>query len=261
VAERACRLRIHVITLFPEIVRVGVSCSILGRAREAGIIEVEPVDLRSFGEGPHLVVDDYPYGGGPGMVMKPGPVCRAVRAVYNEDSRIILLTPQGRRFDQQWAEEMSRESHLVLVCGRYEGFDERIREVLDAEELSVGDYVLTGGEVAALVVIEAVCRLVPGVVGDPRAPREDSFARGLLEAPRYTRPADFEGHGVPEVLLSGHHERVRRWRLRRSLLRTLQRRPDLLAGAHWDAEMRREMRMVLEELRPEPKRGDGAGAR
>jgi tRNA (guanine37-N1)-methyltransferase len=206
--------------------------SILKRAQEAGLLEVGLVNIREFATDRHRTADDMPYGGGAGMVMKPEPLFRAVEQVIADSpgagpDRIILMTPQGQPLTQALARELAREQHLLLLCGRYEGVDERVREHLVTDELSIGDYVLTGGELPALVVLDAVARLIPGVLGDEASPEHDSFTDDLLEHPHYTRPADFRGWKVPDVLLSGHHEEVDRWRCRQSLLRTLIRRPDL----------------------------------
>ncbi|MBM3469473.1 MAG: tRNA (guanosine(37)-N1)-methyltransferase TrmD [Armatimonadetes bacterium] len=223
-------MRIDIVTIFPEAL-APLEVSILGRARARGLVEISVVDLRDFTSDRHRQVDDVAYGGGPGMVMKPEPFFAAVEALTPPGGprpRVLLTSPQGRRFDQRVAEELSREPHLIVLCGRYEGVDERVVEGLGAEELSIGDYVLTGGEIAAMVVVDATVRLIPGVVGDAASVVAESFAGGLLDHPHYTRPADFRGLRVPEVLLSGHHEEIRRWRRREQLRRTLARRPDLL---------------------------------
>jgi len=224
-------MKISILTLFPEIVRDYTGVSILGIASEKGLASFDVVDIRDFAGGVHRQVDDRPFGGGPGMVLMPEPVVRAVeaaRAAQAGGARTILLSPQGRRFDQGLAEELAGAPGLVLVCGRYEGFDERIRTVLAADEISIGDYVLAGGEIPALAVAEAVVRLIPGVLGHEDSPREDSFSEGLLEGPQYTRPREFRGHRVPEVLLSGDHAAIRAWRREQSLRRTRERRSDLL---------------------------------
>lgn len=236
-------MRVDVLTIFPEMLRSPLEHSILKRAQESGRLEVRLVDLRDFTTDRHRTVDDTPYGGGAGMVMKPDPIFRAVEAVSASSdaagpTRIILMTPQGEVFDQARARELAQEEHLLLLCGRYEGVDERVREHLVTDELSIGDYVLTGGELPALVVLDAVARLIPGVLGAEESPQEDSFTNDLLEYPHYTRPADFRGWTVPDVLLSGNHEEVARWRQRQSLLRTLVRRPDLF----------RRHRLTMEEL-------------
>ena len=241
----------HVLTLFPEIFSSPLKGSILGKAQERGLVEVRVINIRDYAEGRHRVADDYPYGGGKGMIMKPEPIVRAIRALLEGDPKtwVVLMTPQGVPFGQRVARRLAAFGHIALVCGRYEGVDERVRSFVN-EELSIGDYVLSGGEFAALVVIDAVSRLVPGVLGDAEAPEEDSFSGGLLEYPQYTRPPEFEGKRVPEVLLSGDHGRIRQWRRRQALLRTWQRRPDLLEEAALEEDERR----YLEGLRGE---GDG----
>ncbi|MCL5103986.1 MAG: tRNA (guanosine(37)-N1)-methyltransferase TrmD [Armatimonadetes bacterium] len=239
-------MRIEILTTLPEMVEAMLGESILGRARKKGILEAEAVNLRDFAEDRHHTTDDAPFGGGPGMVMKCEPVFKAVEALTARRAgarpRVILMTPQGRTFDQRVAEELARTHHIILVCGRYEGVDERIREHLVTDEISVGDYVLTGGELPALVITDAVARLIPGVLGDETSPETDSFSSGLLEYPQYTRPADFRGHTVPEVLLSGNHAEIEKWRRRQSLGRTLNRRPDLLETATLTEEDRRVLR-------------------
>ncbi len=235
-----------ILTLFPEMFHSPLEHSILGKAREEGLIKVDLINIRDYAEGRHRVTDDYPYGGGKGMIMKPEPIIRGVKAIRSEDpgAWVILMTPQGISLNQGVAKRLVRLSHLVLICGRYEGVDERVRGLVD-EEISIGDYVLTGGELAALVLIDMVSRLIPGVLGDEGAPEDDSFSQGLLEYPQYTRPREFEGRGVPEVLLSGDHQAIERWRRRETLRRTLQRRPDLLAKA----DLSREDMEILEELK------------
>lgn len=232
-------MKVAVVTLFPEYFRGPLEAGILGRAREGGAVEVDLVDLRAFGEGRHRVVDDYPFGGGAGMVMKPGPVVAAIEAVREGQPgcRVVLLTPQGRPFRQDTARDFAGEQRLALVCGRYEGFDERIRGFCD-DQVSVGDFVLMGGEAAALAVIEATARLLPGVLGAAESPEEESLAEGLLEYPQYTRPRDFRGLVVPEVLLSGHHGEISAWRRRQAVERTALRRPELLGGARLTPEER-----------------------
>lgn len=222
-------IRFDVLTLFPEMFSSVLSESILKRAQEAGQVEIRFFDFRNWAAGKHRQVDDVPYGGGDGMVLKPEPLAAAIRAVRADGpaAPVTLLSPQGRRLTQEWVIELAGRERLILVCGRYAGVDERVRQSLVDEELSVGDYVLSGGETAALVVIEAVARQVPGVLGNADSAAADSFPR-RLEAPQYTRPAEFEGRAAPAVLLSGHHEAVRRWRAKESLRLTLERRPDLL---------------------------------
>jgi tRNA (guanine37-N1)-methyltransferase len=226
-------VRIDIVTLFPAMLEAPLGESILGRARARGLVDIHVHDLRKHGIGRHRVTDEPPFGGGGGMILKPEPIAAAVESLREAGTatHVILLGPAGRRFTQAVARELARRPHLVLVCGRYEGVDERVSERIVDEELSIGDYVLTGGEPAALVVADAVTRLLPGVLGDEAAPAHDSFARGLLEHPQYTRPETFRGATVPEVLRSGDHERVARWRTLMSLWRTWQRRPDLLETA------------------------------
>jgi tRNA (guanine37-N1)-methyltransferase len=248
-------MRIDILTLFPEVFQGPLEASIIGRAAQAGLVQLVVHDIRDYAEGRHKVVDDYPYGGGPGMVMKPEPLFQAVESVVAQASprgRVVLLTPQGRLLSQAVAEELAGEERLLLVCGHYEGVDERVREHLVDDEISVGDYVLSGGEFPALVVVDAVVRRIPGALGSESSLDEESHAQGLLEYPQYTRPAEFRGWQVPEALLSGHHAEIARWRRRQSLLRTARRRPDLLARAELDAEERRwlEERLTEEEERP-----------
>lgn len=218
----------EIITLFPEFFLSPLQESILGKALGKGLVNIHVHDLRTFTRDRHRTADDYPYGGGAGMVLKPDPVVEAIEAVSGSQKSLnVLLTPQGNLFTHKTAEAFARCERIVLVCGRYEGFDERIRLFVDCE-LSIGDYVLNGGEAAALVVVEAVSRLVPGVLGSCSSAAADSFSQGLLEYPQYTRPECFRGHAVPEVLLSGNHGKIDQWRRRESLRRTLERRPDLL---------------------------------
>ena len=240
-------MRIDVITLFPEMFEPLLSTSIVGIARQKGLVEVVLVNLRDFAEDRRGTVDDRPFGGGPGMVLKPEPVVRAVESLLGEEGSgptaepvpegsetpLIMLTPQGERFTQRIARELSGEARLTLLAGHYEGFDERVRCVLRPRELSIGDYVLSGGELAAMVVMDAVIRLIPGVLGDERSAEEESFESALggwLDHPQYTRPREFRGYRVPEVLLSGDHEAIARWRRREARRRTAQRRRDLLLG-------------------------------
>ena len=239
-------MRFDVITLFPGMVEGPISESILKRARETGKIEIKIHDLRNWAEGRHLTADDVPFGGGDGMVLKPEPLFRAIRAVKREAmaSKVVLLSPQGQRFSLELAMEWSKLAGLILVCGHYGGVDERVRERAVDYEVSIGDYVISGGELAALVVVDAVARQVPGVLGNEASPGEDSFP-ARLEYPQYTRPAEFEGLKVPEALVSGHHENIRRWRKKESLKRTLARRPDLVAAYPLDDE-EREMLAELE---------------
>ncbi len=231
-------------------VEAGVAEGVISRGAERGLLDIKVHDLRDYTSDRHRSVDDVPYGGGPGMVMKPEPVARVVEAIRTrrgDPDAIVLLSPQGRRFTQAEAARMSGLRHVALLCGRYEGMDERIRTLVATEELSIGDYVLSGGELAALVVVDAISRLVPGVVGDSRSVEEDSFSRGLLDYPHYTRPSEFAGQKVPDVLMSGHHEQVRRWRKKTAIQRTLERRPELLDPAAMDDE---EL-ALLDEIRKE----------
>jgi tRNA (guanine37-N1)-methyltransferase len=238
-------MRIDVVTLFPQMFPGPLAESMLRVAQDKAAVEIRVVDLREYTEGRHRVADDYPFGGGGGMILKPEPLFRAVEALRGPGTRVVLLCPQGATFTQAAAGRLATVSHLVLLCGHYEGVDERVRRHLVDEELSIGDYVLTGGELPALVVMDALVRLLPGVLGDPDGAAGDSFAGGRLDYPQYTRPAEFRGHGVPEVLLSGDHQRIGAWRRREALRRTVERRPDLLAGVpptdeekRWLAELR-----------------------
>lgn len=247
-------MRIDILTLFPEVFHGPFQASIIGRAVEAGLLHISMHNIRDYAEGRHKVVDDYPYGGGPGMVMKPEPLFRAVESVAAQASqrgRVILLTPQGRLLSQQVAGELAGEERLLLICGHYEGVDERVRGHLVDDEISIGDYVLSGGEFPALVVVDAVVRRLPGALGCELSLEEDSHTQGLLEYPQYTRPAEFRGWEVPEMLLSGHHAEIACWRRRQSLLRTARRRPDLLARADLaDAERRWLEERLAEEEEP-----------
>ncbi|MGH7429347.1 MAG: tRNA (guanosine(37)-N1)-methyltransferase TrmD, partial [Candidatus Methylomirabilaceae bacterium] len=223
---------------------------ILKRARQQGIVEITVHDLRAYAYDRHAIVDDRPYGGGAGMVLKPEPIFEAVRGLSREASpRLILLTPQGRPFEQSVAETLAAEPHLLLICGRYEGFDERVRTRLRPDEISIGDYVLTGGELPALVLLDAVVRLIPGVLGDEDSARHDSFMDVLLDFPHYTRPPVVEGLAVPDVLVSGDHARIRRWRRKEALRRTKARRPDLLVRARLSEEDRELLCEIEQEER------------
>jgi len=224
-------MRIDVLTLFPEMFESPLSYSIAKRAQEQGIVEIALTNIRDFSIGDYRKVDDKPYGGGPGMVMMPGPVFDCfehVRALAPTTGRVIMLTPQGQPFNQAKAAELSEQERLILIAGRYEGFDERIRTGLDAEQISIGDYVLNGGELAAMVVIDAVVRLLPNALGDEDSAKDDSFSNGLLEYPQYTRPEVFRDMKVPDILLSGDHGKIAAWRRQQALERTRQHRPDLL---------------------------------
>ena len=246
-----------VLTIFPGIFDSPLAESLLKKASDRGLIQVRVRNLRDFADDRHRTTDDYPYGGGVGMVMKPEPVIRAVEALKAEDpeAKSILLTPQGERFHQKMAQTMSGHNHYILICGRYEGLDERVRLAAVDLEISIGDYILMGGEIPALVFIEAVSRHLPGFLGCGQSVEEDSFSRGLLEYPQYTRPPVFRGMTVPEVLLSGNHAEIERWRRRESLRRTLLRRPDLLERA----ALSEEELSFLEELKSQAIPAEGAG--
>jgi tRNA (guanine37-N1)-methyltransferase len=249
-------MRIEILTTLPLVIDAYTGESILGRARKRGVIEIEAVNLRDYAEDRHHTTDDTPFGGGPGMVMKCEPVFRAVEALTSRGAgarpRVLLMSPQGRKFDQRMAEELAGENYVIIICGRYEGIDERVREHLATDEVSIGDYVLTGGELAALVIADAVARLVPGVLGDESSPEMESFAGGLLEYPQYTRPADFRGYVVPDVLLSGNHAEIEKWRREQALKRTLERRPDLLESA----SLTERDRHLLRKLEAEHQNGN-----
>lgn len=278
-------MRIDVLTIFPEMCEGVFRSSILGKAQEKGLVTLNAVNFRDYSGNKHQTVDDYPYGGGGGMVLKPEPIFAAVEAViaqaeaertrlpqegqapaadasdvpHGSDGlngpnrlerkrpRVILMCPQGEPFTQAKAEELAQESHLILVCGHYEGYDERIREHLVTDELSIGDYVLTGGELPAMVVTDSVVRLLPGVLGNESSAVTDSFSTGLLEYPHYTRPADFRGWTVPDVLLSGHHAKVEQWRKEQSLRRTVERRPDLLESIELNEADRKLLERIITE--------------
>ena len=239
-------MRFDILTLFPEMFSSPFKESILAKAIEKGLIEVRTINIRDFALDKHRIVDDAPYGGGQGMVMKVEPIARAIEQVKSEDPsvRTIYLTPEGKPLNQEMARQLSSRSHLILLCGRYEGVDERARELFVDEEISIGDYVLTGGELAAMVLIDAVSRLLPGVLGSDRSAEEDSFFGSLLEYPQYTRPATFRGYEVPEVLLSGNHQAISLWRRKEALRRTWMRRPDLLSKA----SLSEEDKKILEEI-------------
>ena len=245
-------MHFDILTLFPGMFQGPLEESILKRARESGRLSVALHNIRDYATDKHNITDDAPYGGGGGMVMKPEPIFGAVEAVLARDEAvpIILLSPQGRLFSQSVAVELSRQQRVLLICGRYEGVDERVRQHLATDEISIGDYVMTGGELAAMVVVDAITRLLPGVLGDPAAPFEDSHAADLLEGPHYTRPATFRGWGVPEVLLSGDHGAVARWRHEQSLRRTLERRPDLLERADLSEQDRGFLAGLAQEAGP-----------
>jgi tRNA (guanine37-N1)-methyltransferase len=221
-------VRVDIITLFPELCRIPLGESMMGRAQETRALDLRIHNLRDWTSDRHHIVDDAPFGGGPGMVMKPEPIFAAVESLQTAASTVVLMTPQGRRFDQAMAREFSTAQHLIIVCGHYEGVDHRVIEQLVDAEISIGDYVLTNGAIAAVVFVDAIVRLLPGVLGHEQSASDDSFAGGLLEGPQYTRPAEFRGWKVPEILLSGHHAEIAAWRKREAEQRTRENRPDLL---------------------------------
>ncbi len=239
-----------VFTIFPEIFPVYLETSILKRAQDNGLLEVHLHDIRDWATDKHHTTDDTPYGGGGGMIMKPEPIFNAVEEIMGvpPSCPLILLTPQGETFTQRKAQTLSTFSHLGLICGRYEGFDERIREHLITEQISIGDYIVSGGELPALVLIEAITRLIPGALGDPQGALDDSFSCGLLEYPQYTRPTVFRGWSVPEILLSGNHQAIQQWRREQALLCTLQKRPDLLLRANLSQSDINFLKKVAQEL-------------
>lgn len=245
-------LTIDILTLFPEMFTGVLNSSILGKAQQKGLVQFNLVNFRQFATDKHHQVDDYPYGGGSGMVLKPEPIFLAAehclkRVAPGEKPSIILLTPQGERFTQRMAEDFSRKNYLMLICGHYEGVDERVSQYLATHEISIGDYILTGGELAAMVIIDCVVRLREGVLGNENSPQEESFSDGLLEYPQYTRPADFRGMKVPEILLSGHHQKIEAWRRQQALYRTWKRRPDLLKNAHLTEEDKKLLKQWMRQ--------------
>ena len=232
-------MQFDILTLFPGLFAGAFEESIIKRARESGSVTIDLHNIRDYATGRHKVTDDTPYGGGGGMIMKPEPIFAATEAVLGEQVSavpVVLLTPKGRLFNQSVARELSRHDRLLLICGRYEGVDERVHQYLATDQISIGDYVLSGGEIAAMVIVDAVTRLLPGVLGDPSATFEDSHAEGLLEYPHYTRPSIFRNHPVPDVLLSGHHAEITHWRRQQALHRTWERRPDILPNARLTEE-------------------------
>lgn len=240
-------MNFHILTLFPDMVLDGLNTSIIGRAVERGLLSIDAVNIRDYTREKHRHVDDAPYGGGAGMVMQAEPVCAAYRALCErtgKQPRVLYMTPQGRVFNQETARELSREEDLVFLCGHYEGIDERALELIVTDHLSIGDYVLTGGELPAMVMIDAISRLVPGVLNNDVSAEIESFHDNLLEYPQYTRPEIYEGMPVPEVLLSGHHKNIEEWRRQKSIERTLERRPDLLEHA----VLTKKERIYLEKL-------------
>jgi tRNA (guanine37-N1)-methyltransferase len=245
-------MKFDVVTIFPRMIDAALAEGVVSRGIASGVLDVKVHDLRDHTTDRHRSVDDMPYGGGPGMVMKPEPLVRAVEQIRKDrgaPDAIVLLSPQGTRFTQADAVRLSGLRHIVLLCGRYEGMDERVAALVGAVEVSLGDFVVSGGEMPAMIIVDAVSRLVPGVVGDEQSVAEDSFARGLLDYPHYTRPAEFAGLKVPDVLLSGHHADVRRWRRKTALARTLDRRPDLIERATLDDDDRELLAEIAKEKR------------
>jgi len=248
-------MRIDVLTLFPRMFEGPMGESIIGKAREKGLLEINVSNFRDYSDNKHQTVDDYPYGGGAGMLLKVQPVYDNIKAIEEAapetKKRVILLDPAGKPFDQKMAEEFSTEEHLVFICGHYEGYDERIRSLV-TDEVSLGDYVLTGGELGAMVMIDATVRLLPEVLGNQTSAQTDSHSTGLLEHPQYTRPAEFKGMKVPEVLMNGNHKLIEQWQLKESLRRTFQRRPDMLENY----PLTEEMQKLLKEIEEEAKAGN-----
>ena len=244
-------MRFHVLTLFPQMILDGLNTSITGRAIQNGILSVDAVNIRDFAENKYMKVDDYPYGGGAGLVMQPGPVCSAYKSVterIGKKPRVVYMTPQGYPFTQQMAQEFAQEEDLCILCGHYEGIDERVLDEIVTDHLSIGDYVLTGGELPAMVMIDTIARLVPGVLNNSESAEYDSFQDGLLEYPQYTRPEIWHDKQVPEVLLSGHHGNIEKWRRQQSLKRTFERRPELLEQEEVQEALTKKDREYLSEL-------------
>lgn len=237
-------MRIDILTLFPGAFESVLKTSLLGKALERGLLNVEACDIRQFTNDKHQTADDSPYGGGAGMVLKAEPVTQALENLKTKDSKVIVLTPRGKKLTQNKVKALAKEKHLILVCGHYEEIDERFYEISGAEEISIGDYVLSGGELPAMVLVDAIARFIPGVVGKQESVECDSFSDGLLDFPHYTRPEDFRGHKVPEVLMSGDHKKIKRYRRKEALRKTLFNRPDLLA----QAEINKEDRALLQEI-------------
>lgn len=229
-------MRIDILSLFPEFLDVFSDWSIIGRAKKQDKVQINNINIRDFSNNKHKKVDDYPFGGGPGMVMKPEPIFDAIDSVKGEGSKVIYLSPQGKTFNQDMANELAKESHIIFLCGHYEGIDNRIIENYIDEEISLGDFVVTGGEIPAMLIVDAVVRLLPGVLSSEESFTDESHYNGLLEYPQYTRPRDFEGHSVPEVLLSGNHKDIENWRKEQALRATLSKRPDMLKGRNLSKE-------------------------
>ncbi|WP_427338596.1 tRNA (guanosine(37)-N1)-methyltransferase TrmD [Caloranaerobacter sp. DY30410] len=241
-------MKIDILTLFPTMLEEVFSYSIIGRAIKNKLIELNYINIRDFSEDKHKRVDDYPFGGGPGMVMKPEPIYKAIESVRKTNSRVIYLTPKGKVYNQNLAKELSKEQHLILLCGHYEGIDNRIVENYIDDEISIGDYVLTGGEIPAMVVVDSVVRLIPGVLSSEESFEEESHYNGLLEYPQYTRPRVFRGHEVPDVLLSGDHKKIEEWRLYQSLKLTYLRRPDLIDKVKLTEKQKEILNKIKEEI-------------
>lgn len=244
-------MQVDILTLFPEMFQGPFDASIIKRAREQKLLSVDLINIRDYSQNKHHTVDDTPYGGGAGMVMSPEPIFEAadwIKARRGGFGRFIYLSPAGKLLTQELVRELAGEKHLAVLCGHYEGVDQRVRDVLVTDEISIGDYVLTGGELPAMVLVDSVARLIPGVLGEAASAEEDSFSDGLLEYPHYTKPRSYRGHGVPEVLMNGHHEQIRLWRRRQSLLKTLEQRPELLSGAPLTEEDRVILKKIVIEL-------------
>jgi tRNA (guanine37-N1)-methyltransferase len=239
-------MRVEILTLFPEMFQGPLSESLLKKAQEKGLLSLNIINLRDFTTDKHKTADDTPYGGGAGMVMKVEPIAKAISKLKTQNSKFILMCPTGKLLTQEKIKELAKEEHLIILCGHYEGIDERAREMVD-EEISIGDYVLTGGELPAMVLVDAVARHIPGVVKEEESVMKDSFYEGLLDYPSYTKPEEFEGKKVPDVLLSGHHAEIERWRRKESLRRTLERRPDLLVKAELSEEDRKVLGEIISE--------------
>lgn len=253
--DNAVSMHFHVMTLFPDMIEQAMNTSVIGRAMKNNILSLDTIDIRDYSLDKHKRVDDYPYGGGAGMVMTPQPVYLAYEAIKNKiqergatsSCRVIYLTPQGKPFRQSMAQEFAKEEDLVFLCGHYEGIDERVLDMIVTDYVSIGDYVLTGGELPVMVMMDAISRLVPGVLNNDESAEFDSFQDNLLEYPQYTRPEDFLGHKVPEVLLSGHHAKIEQWRREKSIERTLKVRPDLLSEANLSKKEKEYLRKCIEE--------------
>ena len=247
-------MKFYVMSLFPQMILDGLNTSITGRAIDSGVLSIEAVDIRDFSNNKHMKVDDYPYGGGAGMVMQPGPVCDAYESIAARCSgrpRVVYMTPQGHTFNQPMAEEFAKEEELVILCGHYEGIDERVLEEIVTDYVSIGDYVLTGGELPAMVMMDSISRMVPGVLNNQESGETESFSGNLLEYPQYSRPEEWHGKKVPEVLLSGHHANVDKWRREQSIIRTAKWRPDLLPKADLTNKEWNEVRRLRKQWKEE----------